>query len=101
MAALRSEPKRGAKECIAWPWPYLIVEHFLTRASLAKSVSEIKADTYAYDIEQRGTGRIEFSLLKSKTRWTAIYSNATVSLLSSAFGVDVGLNKQTCCNFAG
>ena len=62
---------------------------------MAQSLSEISGDTYVYDIEHRGTGRIEFSLLKSKTLWRAIYSKRTVALLSEAFGVGVKLNK---CN---
>jgi hypothetical protein len=61
---------------------------------LAQSLLEISADTYDYDIEYRGTGRIEFSLLKSETLWRAIYSKRTVALLSSAFGVAVKLNKH-------
>ena len=70
------------------------MDNFLTTAVLAQSLLEISADTYAYDIESRGTGRIEFSLLKSETLWRAIYSRSTVSLLSSAFGAGVILNKH-------
>jgi hypothetical protein len=94
MSSLRSEQEMGVDELIAYPWPHLIVDNFLTSAILAKSLLEISADTYAYDIESRGTGRIEFSLLKSETLWRAIYSKSTVSLLSSAFGVRVILNKH-------
>jgi hypothetical protein len=81
-------------ELIPYPWPHLIVDNFLTSAVLTQSLSEISADTYAYDIEPRGTGRIEFSLLKSETLWRAIYSKSTISLLSSAFGVRLKLNKH-------
>lgn len=94
MSSLRSEQETGVGELIAYPWPHLIMDNFLTSAVLAKSLLEISADTYAYDIESRGTGRIEFSLLKSETLWRAIYSKSTVSLLSSAFGVRVNLNKH-------
>jgi hypothetical protein len=66
----------------------------MTSAALAQSLMEINADTYDYDIEYRGTGRIEFSLLKSETLWRAIYSKRTVAILSSAFGVAVKLNKD-------
>jgi hypothetical protein len=75
-------------------WPHLIVNNFLTKAVLAQSLLQINADTYAYDIESRGTGRIEFSLLKSEALWRAIYSKSTVSLLSSAFGRGLKLNKK-------
>jgi 2OG-Fe(II) oxygenase superfamily len=81
-------------QLIAEPWPHLIVDNFLTSAVLAQSLSEIGADSYAYEIEPRGTGRIEFSLLRSEALWRAIYSKSTVSLLSSAFRVGVKLNKH-------
>jgi len=79
---------------IAYPWPHLIVDDFLPSAVLAQARSEISADTYDFGIEYRGTGRIEFSLLKSATLWRVIYSKKTVSLLSKAFGVTVKLNKN-------
>jgi hypothetical protein len=94
MASLRSEQEVGMDELIAYPWPHLVLDNFLTSAVLAQSLLEISAETYAYEIENRGTGRIEFSLLKSETLWRAIYSRRTVSLLSSAFGVSVKLNKH-------
>jgi hypothetical protein len=94
MDSLRSEQEGGTDELIAYPWPHLILDNFLTSAVLAQSLLEISADTYDFDIEYRGTGRIEFSLLKSETLWRAIYSKRTVSLLSSAFGVRVKLNKH-------
>jgi hypothetical protein len=91
---LRLEEELNLGEVIAYPWPHLILDNFLTNAVLARSLTEINADTYDYDIEYRGTGRIEFSLLKSETLWRAIYSKRTISLLSSAFGVRVKLNKH-------
>jgi 2OG-Fe(II) oxygenase superfamily len=94
MTSLRSKQETGVDELLTYPWPHLIVDNFLAAAVLEQSLSEISADTYAYDIEARGTGRIEFSLLKSETLWRAIYSKSTVSLLSSAFGVGVILNKH-------
>jgi hypothetical protein len=94
MSSLRSKQEMGVDELLTYPWPHLIVNNFLAAAVLEQSLSEISADTYAYDIEARGTGRIEFSLLKSETLWRAIYSKSTVSLLSSAFGVGVILNKH-------
>jgi hypothetical protein len=84
MTSLRSKQETGVDELLTYPWPHLIVDNFLPAAVLEQSLSEISADTYAYDIEARGTGRIEFSLLKSETLWRAIYSKSTVSLLSSA-----------------
>lgn len=94
MAALRSEREEGAYELTTCPWPHLVVDNFLPSAVLAQSLLEIGADTYDFEIENRGTGRIEFSVLKSKTLWRGIYSKRTVSLLSSAFGVGVKLNKH-------
>jgi len=94
MVFLPSEQEGGVDQLIAYPWPHLILDNFLTSGALAQSLLEISADTYDYDIEYRGTGRIEFSLLKSETLWRAIYSKRTVSLLSSAFRVGVKLNKH-------
>lgn len=56
--------------------------------------AEITNDVYEFGIEDRGTGRIEFSLLKSKMLWRAIYSKRMVGLLAAAFGVGVRLNKH-------
>jgi hypothetical protein len=94
MTSLRSEQEVAVGGLIAYPWPHLIIDNFLTSPVLAQSLLEINADTYAYDIESRGTGRIEFSLLKSETLWRAIFAKSTVSLLSSAFGAGVKLNKH-------
>jgi 2OG-Fe(II) oxygenase superfamily len=93
-ASLGSREEARKHQCIAQPWPHLVVDHFLPDAALAQSVSEIAAEIYNFEIENRGTGRIEFSLLKSETLWRAIYSKQTVSLLSSAFGVAIRLNKS-------
>lgn len=79
---------------IAYPWPHLIVDNFLARSVLAKSLAEINPDTHGFDIEKRGNGRIEYSLLKSKTLWTAIYSRRTINLLSAAFGGSATLNRD-------
>jgi hypothetical protein len=79
---------------IAYPWPHLIVDNFLARSVLAKSLAEINPDTHSFDIEKRGSGRIEYSLLKSKTLWTAIYSRRTINLLSAAFEGSVTLNRD-------
>jgi hypothetical protein len=94
IASLQTKPEETASDLIAYPWPHLIVDNFLPSAVLAQSLSEISGDAYDYGIEYRGTGRIEFSLLKSETLWRAIYSRNTVALLSSAFGVRVKLNKH-------
>jgi hypothetical protein len=79
---------------VAYPWPHLIVDNFLSEDILTQCLSEIRRDTYDFDIESRGTGRIEYSLLKSEALWRAIYSKETVALLSLAFGVQVKLNRD-------
>src|SRR2546421_12931590 len=76
------------------PWPHLLKDDFLSADVLTRSLIEIDADRYDYGIEPRGTGRIEFSLLKSETLWRAIYSRSTVALLGSAFDTEVALNKH-------
>lgn len=76
------------------PWPHLLVDDFLPVEVLARSIAEINADKYDYGIETRGTGRIEFSLLKSETLWRALYTKEVVSLLGKAFGAKVRLNKH-------
>ena len=76
------------------PWPHLVLDDFLPEDALVQSLAEIQADSYSYDIEYRGTGRIEFSVLKSPTLWRQIYSKKTVSVLSSAFGVGLALDKH-------
>jgi len=81
-------------ELVAYPWPHLIIDDFLPSDVLAQALAEINADNYHFDIEQRGTGRIEYSLLKSETMWRAIYSRRMVSTLASAFAVKVKLNKH-------
>jgi hypothetical protein len=70
------------------------LDNFLPEDVLAQCLSEIQADSYSYDIEYRGTGRIEFSVLKSPTLWRQIYSKRTISVLSSAFGVGLVLDKH-------
>ena len=78
----------------AEPWPHLLVDDFLTEDVLEQSLVELESELYEFDIELRGRGRIEYSLLKSKTMWRAIYSRRTVVLLSAAFGVGVTLNRH-------
>ncbi len=76
------------------PWPHLAIDGFLPEAELAAGLAEIAGEAYAFEIEPRGTGRIEFSLLKSKVLWRAIYSRRTLDLLSAAFGLPLRLNKH-------
>ena len=76
------------------PWPHLVVDGFLPRGVFEDGYAEVMSEPYAYDMEPRGTGRIEYSLLKSHALWRAIYSKQTVLLLSAAFGVEVVLNKD-------
>ncbi len=94
MASPESEQEGRARRLFAHPWPHLILDNFLTQRVLSRSLSEIRSETYSYELESRGTGRIEFSLLKSKTLWRAIYSRRTIRLLSSAFSVGVKLNRD-------
>jgi hypothetical protein len=94
MKSFTSEQRRGLEAIIAYPWPHLIVDDFLEKDILIKSLGEIAGYAYSYDIENRGTGRIEFSLLRSEALWRAIYSRRTIELLSSAFGVGVKLNRE-------
>src|ERR1700728_2115982 len=93
-SAPRSSEGMQVARFIAYPWPHLIVDNFLARSVLAKSLAEINPDTHSFDIEKRGSGRIEYSLLKSKTLWTAIYSRRTINLLSAAFEVRVTLCRE-------
>jgi hypothetical protein len=76
------------------PWPHLLLDGFLSEAGLDASLEEIASESYEFGIEQRGLGRIEFSVLKSETLWRAIYSRRIVDLLTRAFGVRVRLNKH-------
>ena len=76
------------------PWPHLVVNDLLAEDILTQALIEIYSDTYDFDVEYRGTGRIEFSLLKSPTLWRALYSVRMVAALSSAFGVRVKLDKH-------
>ena len=94
MSTLQSEGNAGVGQLIRYPWPHLIVDNFLTSALLTQSLLEISANRDTYDMEPRGAGRIEYSLLKSETLWRAIYSASTVSLLSNSFGVELKLNKH-------
>jgi hypothetical protein len=77
-----------------YPWPHLVVDNFLSPDILARSLEEIRSAQYEFEIESRGTGRIEFSLLKSETLWRAIYCRQTMDLLTGAFNVKVTLNRK-------
>jgi hypothetical protein len=83
-----------AAKFITCPWPHLIVDNFLATSVLAKSLAEINPDAQSFEIESRGSGRIEYSLLRSKTLWKAIYSKRTIGLLSAAFEGSVTLNRD-------
>ena len=79
---------------LTYPWPHLVVDNFLPSEVLSQSLIEIKAHDYTFEIEARGTGRIEFSLLESEALWRGIYNRKTLTLLSEAFGVEVALNTH-------
>jgi hypothetical protein len=91
-----SEGMQGvrAARLITYPWPHLIVDNFLSTSVLARTLAEINPGTHGFEIEYRGSGRIEFSLLKSKTLWKAIYSKRTIQLLSAAFDSPITLNRD-------
>jgi hypothetical protein len=67
MASPNSKQEGRAGKLFAHPWPHLIIDNFLTQPILSQSLLEIRSETYDYELESRGAGRIEFSLLKSKT----------------------------------
>jgi hypothetical protein len=92
--APRSSKELQSASLLAYPWPHLVVDNFLPNSVLARSLDEINSDAHDFDIEKRGSGRIEYSLLKSKTLWTAIYSRPTIHLLSAAFEAPVTLNRD-------
>jgi hypothetical protein len=89
----RSSHELQSARLIDHPWPHLIVDNFLAGSVLEQSLSEIN-DTYSFEIEKRGSGRIEYSLLRSETLWTAVYSKQTIHLLSAAFEVPVALSRD-------
>jgi hypothetical protein len=76
------------------PWPHLLLDNFLSDSALKQSHAELACELYDYEIEARGTGRIEYSLLRSETLWRAIYSRRTLALLTVAFGLKMALNKH-------
>jgi 2OG-Fe(II) oxygenase superfamily len=88
------EPTGEPRALRSEPWPHLLIDDFLPPEVLRQCLSEIDSENYEFEIESRGTGRIEFSLLKSETLWRAIYSKKTVALLRSAFRSKVALNKH-------
>jgi hypothetical protein len=76
------------------PWPHLVVDDFLPSDVLAQARAEIESEIYEFEIESRGTGRIEYSLLRSETLWRAVYTKRTIGLLAVAFGAQVTLNRE-------
>jgi 2OG-Fe(II) oxygenase superfamily len=92
--AMLPYPNVALERLVTHPWPHIVLDGFLPDDILVQSLAEIGRNTYTFDLESRGTGRIEFSLLQSETLWRAIYSRKTVALLSSAFEVDVKLNRD-------
>lgn len=75
------------------PWPHLVLDSFLEESCLAAVLEEIKSRHHEFEIDYRGKGRIEFSLLHSPTLWRALYSATTISVLSDAFGCKLRFNK--------
>jgi len=93
-SAVRPKVKSFSAKLISCPWPHLIVDNFLSESVLAKSIAEIHSDLHTFDLGKRGSSRIEYSLLRSKTLWTALYSRKTINLLSAAFEVQVKLSRE-------
>lgn len=77
-----------------YPWPHLVIDNFLSIAILRKVLQEIDNDSYEFEIEMRGSGRIEYSALKSRSLWRALFSADLIRLLSHAFGAEVKLNQH-------
>jgi len=76
------------------PWPHIIVDYFLDPHVLTTSILDISEAQHVFDIEARGTGCIEYSVLTSKTLWRALYTRNVITLLSDAFSADVSLNNH-------
>ena len=93
-SAVRPKDKPLSAKLISYPWPHLIVDNFLPESVLAKSIAEINSDPHTFDLRKRGSGRIEYTLLRSKTLWTALYSRKTINLLAAAFEVQVTLSRE-------
>jgi hypothetical protein len=93
-SAGRPKIKSLSAKLISWPWPHLIVDNFLPESVLAKSIAEINSDPHSFDLGKRGSSRIEYSLLRSKALWRALYSRKTITLLSAALDVQVTLNRE-------
>ena len=87
-------PVNQATSLSSDPWLHLVMDNFLPEDALSQSIAEIEQDSYSYDIEYRGAGRIEFSVLKSPTLWRQIYSKRMIATLSAAFGVGLVLDKH-------
>jgi hypothetical protein len=93
-STVRPKQEAFSAKLISCPWPHLVVDNFLPESVLAKSIAEISSDPHTFDLRQRGSGRIEYALLRSKTLWTALYSRKTINLLSAAFEVQVKLSRD-------
>lgn len=75
------------------PWPNLVLDNFIEEDALDLIVYQVLSKNYEYDIDYRGKGRIEFSLLHSEALWKTIYSAEMISILSEAFGYNLKFNK--------
>ena len=93
-SAVRPHSNSLSAKFISYPWPHLVIDNFLPSSVLAKSIAEIASDPHSFNLGRRGSGRIEYSLLRSKTLWTALYSRRTINLLSAAFEVSVALSRE-------
>ena len=76
------------------PWPHLVLDDFLSSEAIDIATAEVESYSYEYEIDQRGDGRIEFALLRSKTLWKEIYSLSMIRTISEAFRLQVTLNKK-------
>ena len=76
------------------PWPHLVLDNFLDEEIINSAINEIAEYDYKFDIDYRGKGRIEYSLLRSELLWRAMYSSKMISILSKAFKLNIKLNKD-------
>ena len=76
------------------PWPHFVIDNFLANETIDAAVDEIGVHSYEYEIDERGKGRIEFTLLQSRVLWKALYSKRTLETLSTAFRCGISLNKK-------
>lgn len=76
------------------PWPHLVLDNFLTADIFEKAADEVLSYSYDFECSERGTSRIEYSLLQSVTLWNVFYSAEFIALLQSAFDHRITLDRR-------